>query len=247
VTRNPQKEKILMKNSTILIAALFTLTAFTLSACSSGGGSVGTSGPLNLPPVGIAAEDGSVVHGRAIYTITSEQQTAMMKLFHRFFMPSAYAATGSVTVSYQDGDSTSFTINVSGMSASGFSGNTLNLGSVALATLSDNDLKVCGSNGNTKCTSSAIRVYTTGNTAGFVNITDGYGAPVYTGTLNPTSPVGLLSAGSVQVQTLSIPNSKHTIELSDFPSPSYAVTSDFSNAGAGAYTMSYVVEYVLFQ
>ena len=232
-----------MKYSPIIIAGLI---AMILSGCGKNLPTAAQSTP-SLPPVGIAADDGSVVHGRAVVVVSNEQQTAMMKLFKNFLMPSAYAANGSSTVTYTNVGSTNFTINVAALTASGFTGNTLNLGSVALATISDNNLKVCGTGGATKCGSAAIRVYTTGSTAGFVNTADGYGAPVYTGSMNPSSQVGLLDAGSVQVQALTIPSNKHTVALADFPTPTYAVTADFSNAGAGSYSMTYVVEYVLNQ
>jgi hypothetical protein len=91
-----------------------------------------------------------------------------------------------------------------------------------------------------------IRVYTTGNVAGFVNIDDQYGAPVYAGTLTPTTAVGLNAAGAVNTATDTIPSSTHVLNLAAaFPSANYNVTSDFSNAGAGSYSMSFVMEYAL--
>jgi len=199
---------------------------------------------LPLPPIDITGADGSVIHGRGIYTLQSEQQTAMLKLFNQIF-PLAYATSGSTSVTYTNAVSTDFTIDVSSFVPGSFTGTTLSLGSVGLGSLSDNNLNVCGNTHSTKCTQASIRVYTTGTLAGFVNTGDSFGAPVYTGTLNPTSVVGLNSAGSVQVQTLTIPTTKHKLKLSDFPNPTYSVTSDFTDAGSGSYQMVYVVEYAL--
>lgn len=235
-----------MKLTIVMMTSAITLAVLALTGCGSTDIRTVLNNPIDLEPVGVPSADGGVVHGRAIYTVTNVQQTAMIKLFHQLIMPYSYAATGSTTVTYTNAASTNFTINVGSFTAGGFTGEVLSLGSVSLATINDNNLKVCGVGGNTKCTSAVIRVYTTGSIAGFVNTDDAYGAPVFTGTLNPNTALGLNAAGSVPVQTLSIPANKNKVRLSDFPSPTYAVTSDFSNAGAGSYSMTYVVEYVLF-
>ncbi len=204
---------------------------------------------IPLGPIEVVAEDdNSVVHGRAEFTITNEQATAQMRAFRslaNLLLPSANAASsGSTTVTYTNAASTHFAINTSSFAPGTFTGDVLSLGTVALTSLSDNNLKVCGS-GSTKCTQAIIRVYTTGSVAGFVNTVDLYGAPVFAGSLNPNLEVGLQAAGSVQVQTFTIPASRNTLRLSDFASPNYSVTSDFSNAGAGSYSMNFVVEYAL--
>ena len=222
------------------------LGAFILISLTACGKALPAASAISLTPIDVASsDDGSVVHGRAMYTVSAEQDSTLAKLFSNLFMNKAYAANGSTSVTYTNSASTNFAISVVDLGATGFTGTTLNLGKVALSTLSDNNLKVCGTGGTTKCTQAAIRVYTTGSIAGFVNTSDTYGVPVYTGSLNPTTPVGLLAAGSVQTQTLSISSSKHTVAITDFPTPSYNISADFSNAGAGSYAMTYVVEYVL--
>ena len=198
-----------------------------------------------LPQVGTPDDDGAVVKGRAIYTVDNERSTALHRFIYGLARPSAYAASGSTPITYTNAGSTNFAINVANFQPGDYTGSTLSLGSVALSNLNDNSLKVCGTQGNTKCTKAAIRVYTTGSVAGFVNTSDLYGAPVYAGTLNPSQTVGLNAVGSVQVQTLTIPSSKNTVKLSDFPSPTYSVNADFGNAGSGSYAMTFVVEYVL--
>lgn len=223
----------------VLIIGLFSGCG---SSSSSSGGSGGGS---SLPPVGVPLDDDSVIRGQAVYEVQMSNETAMIKLLSSF-IPKAYAATGTSTVTYVNAASVSFTINVANFGAQGMTGNTLNLGNVALASLDDNHLKVCGVGGNQKCLKAIIRVYTTGSVSGFVNTDDGtYGAPLYAGTLNPTSPVGLTVSNAVQVQVVNIPSNMNRIKLSDFPTPTYAVTSDFSNAGSGTYSMTFVVEYAL--
>lgn len=220
---------------TFMKKLLITLS-LGLAACSPGFKSIEL-----LPPVGEVLPDHSIIRGRALFVVSSDQ--------YRFtwldlFLPHVYAATGSTNVAYVNAAAVNFSINNTNFVAGAFTGETLSLGSVSLASLSDNNLKICGVGGNQKCTSAIIRVYTTGSVAGFVH-TDGYGAPVFAGLLNPNSPVGLNTAGSVQVQTYTIPANKNKVKLSDFPSPTYSVTSDFSNAGSGNYSMVFVVEYVL--
>jgi hypothetical protein len=225
------------------IVGAMCVAASILSGC--GGApqmAAAPSVPVDIGPG--PKDDGYVVRGVALYTISNEQQTALMKLFN-LAMPTAYAATGSTTVTYVNAASVNFSINVSNFAAGSFTGNTLSLGHVDLGSIDDNNLKVCGAGGNSKCSSAVIRVYTTGSIAGFVNTADGYGAPVYAGSLNPSTAVGLTSANSVQVQTYTIPSSDHRITTSDFASTQYAVSSDFANAGAGSYSMTFVVEYAL--
>ena len=97
-----------------------------------------------------------------------------------------------------------------------------------------------------------IRIYTTGTapgytgglTAGFINTNDTYGVPVYTGAQNADTQAGLVS-GAAPVQSISIPSSHHIVSIGDFSSTTYPVTADMSNAGAGAYAMVLVVEYLL--
>ncbi len=231
-----------MKNFLNVVMGVFALA---LVGC---GGYVPTAGSP-LPPVGVPGEDGAVIHGRAEVSVESVQEYAVIKMLREMLFPQTkWAATGATVVTYTNVASTNFTIDVANLGGVGatFSGDTLNLGYVSLSGLNDNNLKVCNPGGNTKCTQAVIRVYTTGATAGFVHQTDGYGLPVYAGTLNPSSQVGLNAGGSVQVQTYTIPAGKNRIRLTEFPSPSYTVTSDFANAGVGTYGMTLVVEYVLF-
>jgi len=229
-----------MKSVFVLLVALLTLAGCGSEPPQSSNGSA-----ESLPPVGQPLADDSVIRGRAEFQVSASNDTA----FHKFIkelLPYAYAATGGYTVTYTNAAAVSFTINVAAFAAAGFSGDILSLGHVDLASLDDNSLKVCGVGGNQKCVKGIIRVYTTGLVSGFVNTDDGsYGAPVYAGSLNPTTAVGLNSAGAAQVQVVNIANNKNRLRLSDFSSPQYNVNADFANAGSGNYSMNFVVEYIL--
>jgi hypothetical protein len=68
-----------------------------------------------------------------------------------------------------------------------------------------------------------------------------------TATGNFTGVAGLGSANAVIVQTLTgIPNNKNVIRHTDFsPTPTFNIDGDFTNAGAGSYSTTVVVEYAL--
>lgn len=208
----------------------FVLLAIMMSSCSKEiyFTPADRSGPI------VSAFDGAIVRGRAEVTIAQS--------------PKAFGSlkvTPPTTVVYTNASSVTFSINAATLAAGTLTNNVLSLGSVSVTALSDNDLKLCGTGGNQKCNNSGIRVYTTGTTAGFVNTTDLYGVPLFVGTLNPTTAIGLNATGAVYTATYAIPATTHKLNIVNFPTPSYAVTSDFSNAGAGGYTATFVVEYVL--
>jgi len=212
---------------------IFSLTlALALAACAP---KHDDQSPVDNPsPVKTETPDESVVRGSATVTVTSNDISAM--------------ANGSATVTYANAPSVNFKIDASALVAGAMTGNTLSLGKVAVSDLSDNALNICGTNGKTKCTKAIIRLYTTGTIAGFVNTSDStsYGVPVFASGLNPTTALTLGSPG-VTTQQVTIANNTHVLKLADFTSPSYDITSDFSNAGAGQYSMTLVVEYALSQ
>lgn len=187
-------------------------------------------------------EDGSVVRGVAVYTVTSQKEYSLWK----FLGFSAYAAsTATVTVTYNNAPSVTFTINATNFVAGVFTGDILSLGSFTITALKDNHLKVCNPGGNTKCTSAFLRVYSTGSIAGFVNTTDSYGLPIYTSGDNPATPLVLNSPGTNLDSLTGMATTKHTVRLSDFTPTTFNVTSDFTNGGDGPYQVVYVVEYAL--
>lgn len=143
---------------------------------------------------------------------------------------------------------TSITLNNSDFSPPTITPNVLNFGYLGLSSLLDNDLQVCGTNGNQKCNTALIRIYTTGVAgAGLYNSAGGYGAPllVSQGTDTP-SVVGLGAANAVVLQTYAIPRTTNVLRLTDFsPTPLYNIQADFTNAGTGSYETTIVIEYDL--
>lgn len=201
-----------------------------------------------IPANGPSTIDDSIVRGVALVTVTTTQVSAFFKFINNLIMPTAIAqSTASTVVTYNNASAVTFTINTTALIAGAFTGNTLSLGSVTVSALKDNNLKLCAPGGNTKCTTAIMRVYTTGSTAGFINTTDTpqYGAPVFASGLNPTTPLIIGSPGTAVQQVTGMASSKHTVQLSDFPTPTYNITSDFSNAGTGSYSTTFVVEYAL--
>lgn len=121
----------------------------------------------------------------------------------------------------------------------------MNFGNLTISALEDNDLKVCGTSGNQKCGTALLRVYTTGAGEGLFNAADSYGVPL-TASLTTPLTIGLTAANAAVMQTFSIPPGKRVMHLSDFAvTPIYNVKADFTEAGAGSFTTTIVVEYAL--
>lgn len=156
-----------------------------------------------------------------------------------------FANPTSVPVSYVYVANATMTVNTSGIVAA-LSGDTLDLGEATITNLRDNNLKVCGVHEDTKCTTALILIYTSGTAAaGMYNSTDGYGVPIVAG-LSTLATVGLARANAAVVQTQAIPGNKNQFRDSDFSTtPTYQIESDFSNAGAGSYSTTLVIEYGL--
>lgn len=207
-----------------------------ISACGVNKEDTVPSATPNEVPSGTfeSDEDGVVVKGRAEVFVSSDTNGKL-----------SYVSSGSSVVTYTNAAATAFAINVGSLTPGTFTGDTLSLGSITLSSLDDNHLKVCGVGNNQKCLKAIIRAYNSGSVAGFVHQVDNYGAPVYITGLNPSVALGLGSANSVQTQTYTIPSNVNRVRLTHFPSPTYAVSSDFSNAGDGAFSMTLVLEYAL--
>jgi hypothetical protein len=121
----------------------------------------------------------------------------------------------------------------------------IDFGYLKLSTLLDTSLSVCGSNGKKKCNKAFIRTYTIGTPkAGIYNSKDDFGAPLTAGQTSLSS-VGLNSTGSLTLQSITIPSNKSIITNADFPNSKYRYKADFTEAGAGTYSTTIVVEYVL--
>jgi hypothetical protein len=233
-----------------------------LSACGTGN-TIPRVDPIPLPPMNKPSDEG-IIRARAEIDVQMNCDSLAMHNFYKWFslLPRAYAATGATTITYNNAGVIAFTLDQTNLAVSpSFSGVTLNLGSLVLSNIDDNTLKVCGVGGNSRCTQAVIRIYntnapadalpSTSTIAGFVNVDDAadlYGVPVYAGSLNPSTALPYGAAGSVVVQTVSIPGNKKRLRLADFGAVgtrTYDVSADFSNAGSGQYKMRLVVEYVL--
>ena len=185
--------------------------------------------------VGVANQDGVVVQSRAVFVVDTDPGATQ-------------SLTGTIPVTFSNSASSTMTLDVSKFKIPTITSDSLDFGLFALSALKDNNLSVCGTTGKLKCTTAMVRVYTTGTAgAGFYNAVGGYGAPMTAGL--PSTPlltVGLNVAGAAILQTMTIPASKNVLQLSDFtPVASYSLKGDFTNAGAGSYSTTIVVEYAL--
>ena len=118
-------------------------------------------------------------------------------------------------------------------------------GTLDISALSDNALRICG-NGNQKCTTAAIRMYTTGTTGdGLWSVTEGYGLPI---TTTGGTTVGLNAAGAATAATFAIAPNKRTLSLADLSASSpmqIPLSVNFSDAAAASdYSTTVVIEYV---
>lgn len=224
-------------------AAVFAL--LSLAGCGSLG-ATDENPSTHLTPVGTPDADGTVIRARSTFDVSTGRTTAS-RVFD-FVINSAFAASGSAPASTTLAASTSFSLNSSLFSVPSnptpFAIN--DLGFLQIGTLEDNDIKICGTGGNTKCTKAFIRMYTTGVAgAGMWNASGGYGAPITAGQTGVSSSVGLSSTGAATMQQITIGNGKNTVKLGDFIDPKYSVKVDFTDAGAGTYATTLVVEYGL--
>lgn len=154
----------------------------------------------------------------------------------------------AVPISVVNAPSTTMTVDTSGFTIPTISNTNLSFGELKISVLSDNNLRVCGSSGRAKCSAAVIRMYTTGTAgSGLYNAADGYGMPILAKLGSMTAlTVGLETANAAIMQSYTIPNSQNVFRLNDLqPAPVYAMSSDFTEAGAGDYSTTLVIEYGL--
>jgi len=201
--------------------------AIVLSAC-------GKSDDRN--PLAGVSPDQYVVKARAEFQLTTNTAARGFR--------GATSQTQPVTVTMAP--STSMTLDNTSFTAPTITNGVMDFGSLKVSALSDNNLKVCGAGGTTACGTALIRLFTQGvSGAGIFNAADNLGAPLTASLTTPLS-VGLLVANAAVMQTFTIPATKKVVRLADFsPAPNYNMKADFTNAGAGTYTTTIVVEYAL--
>jgi hypothetical protein len=221
-----------------LVAAL----ALTLVGCGKHGSST-AAGPAPAPgkeeqPPDRGPQVGDVVVKSTFQVYVSSDHTG------------THAMAGkavTIPISVINAPNVSMTVNSSGLVLPPITNAPLSFGELSLSGLTDNNLRVCGNNGKTKCTTAVIRIYTTGTPKSGMWNADGYGMPITASLGNgKTVDVGLDQAGAAVVQTVTIPSGKNVFRLSDFNvTPLYKIFSDFTEAGAGTYSTTLVVEYGL--
>jgi hypothetical protein len=238
---------------------LFILALLSLTACQNHYQFYST----DIPPVMVADPiDDSVVVSRAVITIQNGQVVA----FNRYkpfklidlIMPKALAYTGStppsatVNITYTNAVSSSFSLTSGSISTSptlSIDGLTLDFGAVSLFNLDDNKLKVCGGTGTqagvgtTKCNTAIVRVYASSGDANgvFCNSADAYCVPMKVN----GNVFGVGAANAQNVSTYTIPTTTNRLLKSQLGTTSWPLVVDMTNAGAGSYSATIIVEYVL--
>jgi hypothetical protein len=121
----------------------------------------------------------------------------------------------------------------------------------------DNNVKVCGASQNGQCTKASIRAYTLQASTvatpgdGLWNADGGYGAPLTIANAAGVNQLILLGqANSKELHSFNFPGSKRVLTFADWQAlstyaPNYAVSADFTLAGAGVYSATIVLDYVL--
>ena len=222
----------------------YFFTAISLALICGCGSPEGT-GSSNFAPVGKPNADGVVVKARSMFPVSMGDSSPLSLM--NLFISSALAASGNQTVTTTEAASTTFALDNSLFSVPSaptpFAVN--NFGYLQVTDLKDNNMDVCGTGGTTHCGTALIRMYTTGTTAaGLWNTVDQFGAPITAGQTT-LAPIGLSVAGAAILQSIVIASNKHVGKLADFANPKYEVNVDFTNAGAGTYATTIVVEYAL--
>lgn len=199
------------------------LTALGVAACGT---------PIPQYPGAPSPED-VVIRARAVIRVhAGDRPTALQS---------------SVPISIVNAANTSMALDTTGFVTPAVHDALLDFGFIGISSLMDNDLYVCGDSRKQKCKTALIRAYTIHPSGpGLYNAEKDYGVPVIMGLLNSLTEVGWLSSSATVLQSVSIPQNKRVLRLNDFsPIPQYQVQSDFSNAGAGAFETTLLLEYGL--
>lgn len=196
-----------------------------------------------LPEIGSSNADGSMIKFRSAMSLSFNGLITKHSIMTRNL---EFSRTNSqIPISITNSASTAVTFDSSHFVIPTIGNTLLDLGTITLTELTDNNLAVCGTEKKTKCTTAVIRMYTVGVAgAGVYNAEDGYGAPLNAGQTSYAT-VGLNLTGALNVQSVSIDKHKHILKLSDFTNPTYYIQADFSNAGAGNYSTTLIIEYAL--
>lgn len=222
----------------LLVPVLTPLLIAVLASCSPYSSSVGSLVQENL-------EEGSQGFVNGVVKVTAEFPVQIGGMGE---VQSAARVESPVTIT--NPSAVTFVLSDKAITSPSISNTLLDFGKLGIGELFDNSLNVCGSTGKKKCTKAYIQMYTIGKPgAGLWNVDGGYGMPIYANqTSSPRLVVGLGAANAAVLQTVAIPANKNVLRLSDFPVvPAYELRTDFTQAGAGVYTTTVVVEYGLLE
>ena len=230
-------------NKTIILAS----ASLALAGCGSQNSSKLLTTAQELPP--IAQADQVIVKARASFPlVTGTTRSQAEPTFDSLLSATPGNTSGTVPVNVVNSASTSMSLDSSQFVVPTISNALLDFGYLNISELKDNNLNLCGTDSKHHCGTALIRIYTVGTAGpGLYNPTDDFGAPITAGLPGTTlGTVGLDVSNAAIVQSITLPGHKHTIKLSDFsPTPHYDVKADFTDAGAGSYSTTLVVEYGL--
>jgi len=159
-----------------------------------------------------------------------------------------FASSGIQPISVVNAPSVRMTLDTSQFVIPEISNSVMDFGFLAVTDLFDNQLRICGKSGNVQCGRALLRMYTIHQSgAGIFNSLDNFGAPIIAGnSVLGFFSVGLDVLGAAELQSYTIPVRQHVMRLADFaPAPKYQIAADFTDAGAGTYTTTLVLEYAL--
>ncbi len=201
------------------------------------------SSKAELAPIG-APGNGRVIKSRTTHLISSDMAQSgdqMMKLG----MQRAVSQSISQSLTENAAIST-MTVDWSNFAIPALSNTQIDFGNIAITNLYDDNLNVCGDSGTERCGTAWILIYTIGVGEGFRNTLTGYGAPLEAGQVDAgPEMVGFEDLNATILQTYTIPSSQNVLTHADFPNPTYNIQSDFTEAPAGTYEATFVIEYYL--
>ena len=225
------------------------MTSLVLGFCLVGcGANDNSTSSIPSNPGHVISESQIVVKSRATVDLSAGSATYTSGVSNsRLVLRDPTPGGGILPIGVVNSPSSVFGVDTTNWLSPKATTGTLDFGYMTVSTLSDNDLDRCGTSGTDHCGTALIRVYTTGEAGGgLYNSAGGYGAPLKAGPLNSSlENVGLNSNNAAIVNIISLGADQHVLNLSDFQNLDFQFQSDFSNAGAGTYKTTIIIEYAL--
>jgi hypothetical protein len=210
--------------------------------------------PLPEDPI----EENVIIKARAVILVSPYAQSSRLEKLINSIMPKAFAYAGAnppsstITVSYTVA-ATNVDFQLTTDNTATLTGESLQLGTFNVSSLDDNKLKVCpasgqANNGSVKCQNAAIRVKITDISnnpiSGFPSPDNEGNLPVTVG--NQSGVDTMVGAAFANIHTRTNTGINRLRQSHFVPSTPYKIKTDLTDAGAGAYSMKIVVEYVLY-